>query len=58
MAGTQRVTNMKSFALTEEDNANIIELAERQKTSHSEVIRQALRKLFKEHGLHVTERAY
>lgn len=49
---------MKSFMLTEEDKTNIAELAERKQTSHSELIRQALRKLFREHGLTVTEREY
>lgn len=58
MAGTKRVTNMVSFALTAEDKSNLTELADRQETSRSEVIRQALRKLFKSHGLTVTEREY
>lgn len=58
MPGTKRVPNIKTFALTQEDRDNITELAERQQTSHSEVIRQALRKLFKTHGLPVTEPDY
>ncbi|GAX54759.1 ribbon-helix-helix protein, CopG family [Streptomyces olivochromogenes] len=58
MPGTKRVNNLKSFALTQEDKDNLIELADRQQTSHSEVIRQALRKLFKSHGLHVSEPDY
>lgn len=49
-----RVPKLKSFMLAEEDFNNITALAEIKDTSHSEVIRNALREHFTTNGLTVT----
>lgn len=51
----KKIPLMKSFMLTDEDKGNLEHTAEAREVSQSSVIRTALRELFENDGLTVTE---